>query len=225
MKKILIVAAHPDDEILGCGGLINQCLSNKLQVRVVIIAEGISSRYSDVENMECKDEIKKLQDDARAANRYLGDYPLFFLGLPDNRLDGLELLDIIKMIEIHKNEFMPDTVLTHHAGDLNIDHTIVNRAVLTAFRPSLQYHPQILLFEGFSASEWNYPVSFRPNYFVSLSENDLEKKIKAMSMYTSERTEQPHPRSGQIIEAAAYRWGSFCGVQAAEAYEVVRIVH
>ena len=134
MKKVLVFAAHPDDELLGLGGTVRRLSDEGIDVCAVIMAEGITSR-ADTRNEADKNEVAELQEDARKAAKIVGYKSIDFCGLPDNRMDGMELLDVIKIVSKFIEKYQPDTIFTHHHGDLNIDHRITCEAVLTACRP------------------------------------------------------------------------------------------
>lgn len=225
-NRVLIVAAHPDDEILGCGGAIIRHVGNGDDVYIVILGEGETSRNGDFDTG--KKKANQLQINSRKVSRFLGVKQVFFFNLPDNRLDSLEFLDIVKKVEDIKRKVRPTIVYTHHFGDLNIDHRIVFNATLTAFRPQPnEQMVSIFAFETPSSTEWNmqsaYSV-FCPNHFVSLSENEMHKKIQALKIYKSEIRAYPHPRSPQsLIHLARWR-GSMVGQRSAEAFEVVRSI-
>ena len=224
--RILIVAAHPDDEILGCGGTATRLAREGHEVFIAILAEGMSSRYSHREQAD-KDTIKRLHMHAQLAADKVGAKELILCGLPDNRLDTVPLLDLIKTVEELVDRFHPQVIYTHHPGDLNIDHGIVHRAVLTATRPmSGQCVRDIYAFEIPSSTEWAFhrlqPL-FRPNVFVDIAES-LETKIDAMNCYDTETRRFPHPRSPEALRAIAMRWGSVVGLTAVEAFELVRSV-
>lgn len=224
-RTILVVAAHPDDETLGCGGTIAH-LAGEHEVHVVILGEGISSRYAN-RQAAASTELRRVQDEARAAATLLGARVVEFGGLPDNRFDELPLLDVIKRVERWVEEIQPQAIYTHHPGDLNIDHLFTFRAVLTATRPT-QGCPvrEIYAFEVPSSTEWAFqrfePI-FRPNVFRDISAT-LETKIRAMQTYTSEVRPSPHPRSPEALRAIARRWGSVVGSEYAEAFELIRWV-
>lgn len=226
--KILIVAAHPDDEVLGCGGTIARLARDGHEVYIAILGEGITSRYERRQEQEAeKPLIEELHTRSREVGRYLSVKDIFLFSLPDNRFDTVPLLDIIKMVENLIGNLQPDVIYTHHSGDLNIDHQIVHRAVLTAARP-LKSCPvkEIYAFEVPSSTEWAFqqfePV-FRPNVFVDIGET-LEIKVQAMQLYESEARPFPHPRSPEALRAIARRWGSMIGVEAAEAFQLIRSV-
>lgn len=222
---ILVIAAHPDDEVLGCGGTIARYAAEKHDVHVAILGEGISSRHERREEAPSAD-LRQLQADAKAAAKALGARSVSFGGLPDNRFDEVGLLAIIKPVEAWVGKFRPDAIYTHHPGDLNIDHGITFRAVLTATRPgaSTVVVPDIYAFEVPSSTEWAFQriePPFRPSVFVDISAG-LDRKIAAMQCYESERREAPHPRSPEMLRASAARWGSTAGMPAAEPFELIR---
>ena len=157
----------------------------------------------------------------------IGARRVFLKNLPDNRLDTVPLLEVVKLVEGLLAEVAPEVVYTHHGGDLNVDHGVVSRAVLTATRPIQdRVVREIYAFEVASSTEWAFqrfdPV-FRPNVFVDVSDT-LGCKLEAMSCYKSEARVFPHPRSPEAIEACARRWGSVIGCAAAEAFELVRAI-
>lgn len=223
MNRVLVFAAHPDDELLGLGGTIRRLVNEGVEARAVILAEGITSR-SDKRELANNDELKELQDDARKAATIVGYSTIDFCGLPDNRMDGCELLDIIKIVSKYVNKYKPDTIFTHHHGDLNIDHRITCEAVLTVCRPVNEYDvKRIYAFETPSSTEWNYTYdeSFRPNVYFNVS-NTLEAKIDGMACYKSESTRYPHPRSAEALRSLGKYRGSNVGYEMAEAFELLR---
>lgn len=222
---ILIVAAHPDDEVLGCGGTIAGYAAAGHDVHIAIVAEGITSRHAQREDAAPGD-LQALQADAGAAAEALGARSLSFGGLPDNRLDSVPLLEVVKLVEDWTAKFKPDAIYTHHPGDLNVDHGIVFRSVLTATRPGASAVPvsDVYAFEVPSSTEWSFQridPPFRPSVFVDVSAS-LDRKIAAMACYRSERRDAPHPRSAGVLRAAALRWGSVAGMHQAEAFELIR---
>ena len=222
--KILIIAAHPDDEVLGCGGTIVRLTGEGHDVYVAILGEGITSRYDKREQAD-QGIIKDLHGRSRQVSKLLGVKELCLHDLPDNRFDTVPLLDIVKTVEKLINQFQPQIVYTHHGGDLNIDHAITHRAVMTATRP-IQDCPvkEIYAFEVPSSTEWafgQFQPSFQPNVFMDISAT-LETKIQAMQIYESEARFFPHPRSPEAVQAIARRWGSVTGFIAAEAFQLIR---
>jgi LmbE family N-acetylglucosaminyl deacetylase len=224
--SILVVAAHPDDEILGCGGTMTRLAGEGHDVRIAILAEGMSSRYKNRADTD-QQQLQHLHGRAQQAADKVGAKELVLCKLPDNRLDTIPLLDIVKTVEDLVARFRPHTIYTHHPGDLNIDHGIVHRAVLTATRPiEEQSVREIYAFEVPSSTEWAFQriePTFRPNVFVDIT-NSLNTKIAAMACYDTEARAFPHPRSGEALRAIATRWGSVVGLRAVEAFELIRSI-
>lgn len=232
-NKVLVIAAHPDDEILGSGGTIALHTAKGDRVTILILAEGLTSRGLE-RNLEFWDaELKKLQNTARKAAEVVGVTDVRFGGLPDNRMDSINLLDVVKIIESVIDEIQPNIIYTHHYGDLNIDHQITHQAVMTAARP-LPNSPvkQILFFEVPSATGWSAPTQkiFIPQYYVDTSQvlscgkTALERKIKALEIYSSEMRAYPHARSLKAIESLSILRGVMVGLKSAEAFQIGRIV-
>jgi LmbE family N-acetylglucosaminyl deacetylase len=220
----LVIAAHPDDEVLGCGGAIARAAAAGDDVYICILGEGITSRFAGRNDAD-PELIRALHARSREAGRLLGAREVFLHGLPDNRFDTVALLDVVKIIEQHVNELRPSVVYTQHGGDLNIDHLVTYRATLTATRP-MQSTPvkAVYAYEVASSTEWafqRFSPPFHPGLFVDIHET-LERKIAAMQIYESETRAFPHPRSPEALRALARRWGTVVGVPAAEAFEVVR---
>ena len=225
--KILVVAAHPDDEILGCGATAARLVQEGCDVYFAILGEGITSRHQERGAADEK-QLSLLQEHAQEAGRVIGVREVLLHKLPDNRLDAVPLLEVVKLVEDLVARLKPQVVYTHHGGDLNVDHGVIHRAVLTATRPVAgQPVREVYAFEVPSSTEWAFqrlePV-FRPNVFVDVT-HTLEKKITAMSCYRTESRQFPHPRSIEALRAIATRWGSVAGYGAAEAFELVRSLH
>ena len=223
--NILVIAAHPDDEILGCGGSICKWKSEGKKINIVILAEGITSR-SDKRNVsKSETELKKLREKSKKVGKIIGADSVEFLGLPDNRMDTLPLLDIIKKIENIIYKLKPNIVLTHHAYDLNVDHRIANIAVLTACRPEPNsFVKKIMTFETPSSTDWSdnsQNTKFNPNFFVDIN-YFLDIKIKALKVYDSEMRVYPHARSYRHIKTLANYRGNSVGLKAAEALMIIR---
>lgn len=219
VKSILVVAAHPDDEVLGCGGTIARLVEQGSRVHVAFLADGVLSRPGDSETQLTELSIRRAA--AKKACDILGVNSVFFGDLPDNRLDSIALLDIIKPIESLIGQYLPDTVFTHHSGDVNIDHQRIHAAVVVACRPQGGHSVKTLLcFEVPSSTEWQLPGSapvFAPNWFVDIS-STLGIKLCALDAYATELRTWPHSRSRQGVEHLA-RWrGATVGVNAAEAF-------
>jgi LmbE family N-acetylglucosaminyl deacetylase len=226
MSNILILAAHPDDEILGCGGTIARRVQEGHRVAIVIFGEGITSRYARRDQAR-KEDIEKLHAASLEAGRVLGVNEVRILDLPDNRFDTVPLLDVVKKMEALIGEFTPSTVFTHHGGDLNVDHSIIHRATLIATRPMAgSLVREVYSYEVSSSTEWSFgeiESVFNPTTFVEIA-GTLETKIKAMAAYESELRIFPHPRSPDALRAKARHLGSVAGVQAAEAFRLIRKV-
>lgn len=225
-RPILVIAAHPDDEVLGCGATVARLVQQGRKVHIAILAEGITSRHGK-RNEADPNALSSLHSDAEAAARRIGASDLVLFKLPDNRLDTVPLLDIVKLLEGLVVKLKPEVIYTHHPGDLNVDHGIVHRAVITATRPiGGSIVEEILAFEVPSSTEWafqRFEPSFRPNVFEDVSQT-LEVKIEALACYESEIRAAPHPRSPEVLRCIAARWGSVVGCRAAEAFELVRSI-
>lgn len=223
-EKILVVAAHPDDEVLGCGGTTSRLVKQGAEVSTLILGEGITSREKIRDKDKAQPEIDRLKSQIRRSNEILGIDNLFVFDFPDNRFDQVPLLDVVKKVENIKERVRPDIIFTHFKDDLNCDHRITYQAVLTAARPmSGETVREIYSFEILSSSEWNYPSSFTPNLFFDIEET-IELKQRALKVYEGELRDFPHPRSLKGIEVNALHWGMKSGCRAAEAFEVIRIL-
>lgn len=223
-KKILIIASHPDDEILGCGATISRLVNEGYEAYTLILGEGVTSRDEKRNRDKRETEIQKLKQDILKANKLIGVKNIFTFDFPDNRFDSIPLLDIIKKIEEIKNKIKPDIIFTHFKNDLNIDHKKTYEATLTATRPMKNETVKtIYSFEVLSSTEWNYPTTFSPNVFFDITKT-IDKKIKSMKCYENELRSFPHPRSIETIESNAKTWGSKIGCDFAEAFELIRYV-
>jgi N-acetylglucosamine malate deacetylase 1 len=221
-RRIAAIVAHADDEVLGCGGTLRRHVLAGDEVWVVILADGETSREIGPGGA---DAVARREAAAHGAASALGVQHVAIHRFPDNRLDTQALLDIVKVIEGHIDEVAPDTIYTHHAGDLNLDHRCVHQAVVTACRPQPGSGVETLLFfEVASSTEWQTPGSapaFLPNWFVDVS-STLDAKLKALEAYGDEMREWPHPRSYQGVTHLA-RWrGAMVGCDAAEAFVLGR---
>ena len=223
--NILIVAAHPDDEVLGCGGSMAKWSQGGHQVHILIMAEGLTSRDKQRDRKSRKKELLMLGKSAKEASDILNVDSVELLNYPDNRMDSIDLLDIVKSVEEKITKLKPNIVLTHHIGDLNVDHQIVHKAVITACRPQPgQSVKRILSFEVPSATEWQSPSlgsPFVPNWYEDISDT-LKLKIKALKAYESEMKDWPHPRSLIGVEHLAKWRGASCGLNLAEAFMLIR---
>jgi LmbE family N-acetylglucosaminyl deacetylase len=228
-KRIMLVVAHPDDEILGVGATMNKLINEySLSVHVVILGEGITSR-SDKRDVEFWNiELEKHRSDIQEAKKHIGFENVSIYNLPDNRFDTVALLDIIKIIEQEKFNFNPDIIFTHHGGDLNIDHQRTFEAVMTSCRPLAdEMVKTIITFETPSGTEWKAstdPNKFSPNLYIEIDENNLNAKILAMESYTFEKRDYPHPRSPKALKVKASQIGINIGSEYAEAFCIIRTI-
>ena len=215
--KNLIIAAHPDDEVLGCGGLI-QKYNNTEEFYVLILTAGADTRYD--KSME-----SVLRSNATKANDILGTKELFFENLSNQKMDTGAILDITQLIEKYINKTKPDRVYTHHIGDLNKDHQIIAEATFTATRPIVgQVVKEVYSYNVPSSTEWNFIEGekiFVPNIFVDIKD-ELDVKLEAMKCYTSECRAYPHPRSPAALKAHANYWGLISGFEYAEPFKLIR---
>ena len=225
MGSALVVAAHPDDEVLGCGGTMARFARDGRDVHVLLLADGETARTDNTSSPTAVAQVAARKVAAERAGKTLGCASVDVLTLPDNRLDGIELLDIVKPIEALVARFRPSIVLTHHSHDVNVDHNVVHEAVLAACRPQPgRSVEQLLFFEVASSTEWRpagSAESFHPNWFVDIAAT-LTLKLEALSVYEAELRPFPHPRSCEAVEALA-RWrGASAGLRAAEAFVLGR---
>lgn len=226
-ERVLVIAAHPDDEVLGCGGTIARHSAAGDEVHIVILGEGVTSRDARRDRNKHRAELSSLQASARKAARIMGVKRIATHAFPDNRFDTIALLDLIKVVEAEKARVRPGIVYTHHGGDLNIDHRRVSEAVQTAFRPQPNdLAPMILAFEVHSSTEYQSslaPWPFRPSVYVDIS-STLDKKCRAMAAYASEVRPYPHPRAPESLKIIASRDGIEVGLLAAERFALVRAI-
>lgn len=220
----LVLAAHPDDEVPGCGGTIARLAQEDEAVHAAIFSQGLASRH-DEHTPPDGSLTKALRERSRQVAGLLGVRELFFHDLPDNRFDTVPLLDVVQAVEELVERLKPQVVYTQHGGDLNVDHAVICRAALTATRPMTGTPVRRLLsYEVGSSTEWAFqefsPV-FSPTVFVDVSQT-LDVKIQALQVHESEVRAYSHPRSPLALRATAQRWGSVSGLVAAEAFELVR---
>ena len=221
MKTVLVVAAHADDEALGCGGTIARHVEEGDAVHLVLMADGVHSRRESSE----ADFARRIEASKRAQS-ILGISFSQSLELPDNKMDSVPLLEIVQKLEPILKEIQPSVVYTHHHGDLNIDHRLTHAAVMTACRPvpgsSVR---EIYGFEVLSSTEWvsQKGAPFLPDYFVDITQQ-LRTKLDALEAYADEMRKTPHSRSMAHVEVLAHHRGYSVGVDAAEAFEVYRII-
>mgnify|MGYP001616664164 CR=1 FL=1 len=221
-KRILIVAAHPDDEILGCGATVARLIREGAVAYTLILGEGITSRDAERNREKRESKIKRIKLSSITANKIIGVKKVFIYDFPDNRFDTIPLLDIIKVIEKIKNIVMPDTLFTHYKEDLNIDHQLTYKAVMAAARPlPSESVREIYAFEILSSTEWNYPAAFSPDTFFNV-EDTIAVKLKAMKEYKTELKPFPHPRSLGGIKLNSQYWGMGFNLRYAEVFKSIR---
>jgi LmbE family N-acetylglucosaminyl deacetylase len=228
-KRILVVAAHPDDEVLGQGATLHKLIREcGCEVHALILGEGVTARADRRDPEASVRELEVHRANILEAAKAIGYHSTTFRDFPDNRFDTVALLDIVKVIEAEKARLDPEVIFTHHGGDLNIDHQRTFEAVLTAARPlATERAKTIISFETPSTTEWQAASSaayFKPNGFVTVSKEDVDAKIRAMESYELERRPFPHPRSPEALEIQAQRWGVAVGAPYAEAFLIVRSV-
>lgn len=228
-KKIMIIVAHPDDELLGLGATMHKLIKEYgVKTHVVILGEGITSRSDSRDVKKWEEQLSIHKKNIQNAQKAIGYHSVNIYDFPDNRFDSVALLDIIKVIEKEKNDFVPEVIFTHHGGDLNIDHQRTFDAVMTACRPmSHEVVKTIITFETASGTEWRAstdPRQFLPNLFVSVSSEDVEAKISGMECYEFESRKYPHPRSPEALRIQSQRWGIAVGTEYAEAFSIVRLI-
>jgi LmbE family N-acetylglucosaminyl deacetylase len=213
--NVLVIAAHPDDEILGSGGTIKKLINHGYKVITVIAAKGR------------KEEEQRIQPLMLQANKHLGVEEVLFLEYPNLLLETIPLHEITKAIEALLDKYAPAMIFTHHYGDTNKDHQILFQAVITAARPLPGKQPiEILCFETVSSSEWSQHTNdkeFKPNYFVDITDT-FDDKVKSLKYYDVEMRPFPHPRSYEGVQYLARVRGMTVGVEYAEAFEMIRRV-
>jgi LmbE family N-acetylglucosaminyl deacetylase len=228
-KRIMIVVAHPDDELLGLGATFHKLINEyNVTTHVVILGEGITSRL-DVRDLKIwEKELAIHRENIKNAQIAIGYHTKSIFDFPDNRFDSVALLDIIKVVENEKKQFNPDVIFTHHGGDVNIDHQRTFESVITSCRPMKEEKVKMIVtFETPSGTEWRSPTDprhFLPNLFFSVSEENISAKIKGMESYEFERRNYPHPRSPEALKIQAQRWGVAIGHEFAEAFCLVRLI-
>jgi LmbE family N-acetylglucosaminyl deacetylase len=226
-QRILVVVAHPDDELLGLGASIHRLVERHgCEARAVILGEGLTSRSATRDTERWATDLAQHRSNIAQAAAAVGYASTGIYDFADNRFDSVDLLDIIKVVEQEKEAFNPQLIFTHHGGDTNIDHRRTFEAVITACRP-LPGEPErtILACETPSSTEWqaaNYPQPFLPNFFLTVTEEDIEAKILGMEAYEFEKRPYPHPRSPEALRLLAQRWGIVTGQPLAEAFMLVR---
>lgn len=221
--KVLCIAAHPDDEVIGVGGTLAKHAAAGDEVHVLLLSDGAMARFES-ETDAATERRAERRAEARTATDILGVSDVTILDYWGNQLDDVPLLEIVRDVESKIDAFEPAVIYTHHHGDLNIDHRLIARAVRTAARPTVDSPvDRILSFETLSVSEWGMPTAddaFQPTTFVDIDEY-LDRKLAAVDAYDSEMRERPHPRNTEAIRNNATLWGDKSGLYAAEPFELV----
>jgi len=220
MKTILAIAAHPDDEALGVAGTLARHVDDGDAVHIVFLADGEGSRGS-------VDNLSERRSAAQKAGDIIGATSVSFEDFPDNKMDSVALLDVAQAVEKIIDKIKPQVIYTHHGGDLNIDHQVTHRAVLTACRPQPGFGVQAIYgFEVLSSTEWASPDQdniFRPQRHVDISKY-YDQKQKALECYDAEMRDFPHSRSYEAVKALATLRGAQVGVNMAESFTVIRSI-
>ncbi len=217
-KQILVVAAHPDDEVLGCAGTIVRHTIGGDKVHLLFMTDGVGSRLGKGNSVITRGSA------AENAAKILGVTSVENLDFPDNSMDSVPLLDVTKAIEAKIEKLQPKVIYTHHLGDLNVDHQITHKAVMTACRPQPDFCvKEIFAFEVLSSTEWQTPryLPFMPNVFVDIGKQ-IDVKRKALEAYRKEMRQPPNSRSIEnSIRLSAIR-GNTVGVEYAESFVLLR---
>ena len=224
-KKVLVVACHPDDEILGCGGYFDK-FKNEYNFKIIFLAEGSSCRYED--KVKYKKKIEKdilyRKKCAIKALKIFSITNISFFNHTCGHLDKIPQVDLNKIKKKEIKIFKPNIILTHSNKDLNLDHKTIFESVIVATRPTQIKNivSEVYSFEILSSTHWNFYSSFKPQYFIELSKNNIMNKWKALKCYSSEILKKPYPRSHYGIETLARFRGMQCGSNYAESYEIIR---
>lgn len=224
-QRVLVVCAHPDDEVLGCGGVMASLCKSGAALRALFLGEGSSCRFDHSlrSGAECLNAKLERQKAAQAVSSLIGAEEVAFGDAPCGDFGSVPLIDLGRRIEAEISAFRPDTILSHSHVDANQDHRIVFQATLQATRPgALNKVASFLSFEIPSSTDWRFVEAFRPNYFVSIDEEALNTKLSAMKLYASEMKPYPSARSPEAIRALAMVRGAQAGLPFAEAFQIVR---
>lgn len=226
MKRILVIVAHPDDEVLGMGGTIVKYASSGSTVAVLIVTDGSTSQYQ--EDPKLLEIIEEKKAETQKAASILGVSKVYYGGLPDMKLDTVDHIAINRVIEDVVLDFEPDIVFTHFNGDVNKDHQIVFQSTLVACRPIPgQNIKEVYSFSVPSSTEWNSQNNttvFCPNMFVDIDGDFAKRKYMAMECYSKELREYPHPRSIEALQIIDRSVGLEVGLKCAESFAVHRIL-
>lgn len=223
MDRILVIAAHPDDEMLGCGATIGKFLRAGAKLKVLFLGEGSTCRFTDAKSKDALHAVKERNAAAVKSLSTMGINDYKFCNLPCGRFDQVPIIEINKLIETEIRDFKPNKLFTHADTDSNNDHRVTFRATIMATRPCNDHIvSQLLCYEVLSSSEWSYGESFNPNYFVEVQHCDVERKWEALQCYGDEMRSYPFPRSHEGVLNLAMQRGMQCGKNYAEAFKLVR---
>lgn len=225
-NRVLVVAAHPDDEVLGMGGTIAKLSARGVDIAVLIVTDGSSSQYRDDPNLE--GILKQKEEETKRSAEILGISKVFYGGLPDMRLDTVPHIEINRAIETVIEQYQPCCVYTHFSGDVNKDHRLVYESTLIACRPTeAQSVKRMLAYSVPSSTEWNAQINsnvFMPTWYEDIHGVYAEKKYAAMNCYQTELRAYPHPRSIEYLRNADIAEGNRVGLRAAESFMLLRSV-
>ena len=221
---ILLIVSHPDDEVLGFGASADKLSSLGVDIYTLVICGGAEKRYLG-------DDKDILQKKCIKACKFLGMKEIFFGSFPNLVLHNIDSYEIVGFIEKYIKEIKPRTIVTHHPEDLNIDHSVVSNACLTACRvcqrrpdlklPSIK---NIWFMEILSSTDWAYSTGnniFSPNCFLNVNEKNLKSKVEALNIYGNVSRPRPHPRNDETIKSLATIRGSQCGASFAESFQLI----
>lgn len=213
---MLIVAAHPDDEVIGAGGTLARHAAAGDAVYVAVLTEGASAQYpGEGERIAALKKEQTLQ-----AAGLLGVSEVFTGDFPELRLDALPIFEITRFLEGVVAKVRPNVVYTHHFAELNRDHRAAYEATTVSVRPyALPSFERLLCYQVDTLEHWGHgPAQY--NVYADITET-LEAKLKAMAVYETEVREYPHPRSLEAMRQTALRNGSAVGLKAAEVFQLV----
>jgi len=214
-KNVLIIAAHPDDEVLGCGGVIQNHTSRKDNIYVCIVTDGSSSQYQG----DLKKGKTKIKETLKV-QKLLGIKDYIYLDFPDMKLDTVAHIDLNRKLENVINQIEPSIIYTHSSADVNLDHTLVYQSTRVVTRPGKPFLRRVYSYEVLSSTEWSRDDLFSPNTFLDISAY-IDKKVKAFNIYRTEVRIFPHPRSTEGIKALAKYRGIQSGYRYAESFQLI----
>ncbi len=223
--SILIISAHPDDEVIGCGGTILKAIELGAKVSVLFLGEGVSTRYPNNENSKaCKAAIKFREQSALKCLKSLGIRNFKFNHFLCTRFDTYPILNFVRIIENFIGKVKPNIIFTHNESEVNIDHVVTNKATEIACRPISKLSvKKIYAYEAVCSSNFKFKKNFSPDTYVDIKKY-IKRKIKALKYYKNEIRNYPFPRSTLGIETQARYRGMQSGLEFAEAFELLRSI-